>query len=139
MKRKLAVTIMTVGLVTSLPLAAFAHECLNASRSDTGSQNAAHGNWFYISEADVVGFVSEIVGADPAVVGDAFLAEVEAQGFPTSFSIFIGNHTIGANPTTNELVAAYEDGQKSADGKGIDHANTLVGAYIAIMLGVVGA
>jgi len=139
MKRRLAVVVTTVALVTSSPLAALAHECLNASRSDTGSQNAAHGKWFYISETEVVGFVSEIVGADPAVVGEAFLAEVEAQGLPTSFSIFVGNHTIGANPRTFELVAAYEDGQKSADGKGIDHANTLVGAYVAIMLGVLGA
>lgn len=32
------------------------------------------------------------------LVGEAFLAEVEAQGLPTSFSIFVGNHTIGANP-----------------------------------------
>jgi len=138
MKRRLAVVVTTVALVTSMPLAALAHECLNASRSDTGSQNSAHGAWLYISEAEVVGFVSEIVGADPAVVGEAFLTEVEAQGLPTSFSIFIGNHTIGANPTSGELVAAYEDGQKSADGKGIDHANTLVGVYIAIMLGVAG-
>lgn len=138
MKRKLAVVATTVALVTSMPLAALAHECLNASRSDTGSQNSAHGAWLYFSEAEVVGFVSGIVGADPAVVGEAFLAEVEVQGLPTSFSIFIGNHTIGANPTSGELVAAYQDGQKSANGKGIDHANTLVGVYVAIMLGVAG-
>jgi hypothetical protein len=122
-----------------MPLAALAHECLNASRSDTGSQNAAHGKWFYISETEVVGFVSEIAGADPAVVGEAFLAEVEAHGLPTSFAIFIGNHTIGANPTSHELVAAYEDSQKSADGKGIDHASALVEAYVAIMLEVLEA
>lgn len=57
-----------------------AHECPNASRSDTGSQDAAHGNWIYISEAEVVGFISGMTGADPTEVGDAFLAEVEAQG-----------------------------------------------------------
>jgi hypothetical protein len=134
MRRRLSIVVMTAVLVTSMPLAAMAHECLNASRSDTGSQNAAHGNWLYISSEELVGFVAEIVGADPAEVGDAFLAEVEAEGLPTSFSIFIGNHVIGANPASGELVAAYQDGLKSADGEGIDHASVLVERYVAIML-----
>jgi hypothetical protein len=136
MRKRLAVVVTTAALVMSMPVAAPAHECLNANRSDTGSQNSAHGNWFYLSATEVVGFVAEFVGADPAVVGEAFLAEVEAQGLPTSFSIFIGKLTIGANPTTHELVAAYADGQKSADGKGIDHANALFETYVAIMLSV---
>jgi hypothetical protein len=90
----------------------------------------------YISEAEVVGLIAEMVGADPALVGEAFLAEVEAQGLPTSFSIFVGKLVIGTKPTTHELVAAYEDGQKSADGKGVDHANALVGTYVEIMVGL---
>ena len=134
MKRRLTVLAASAVMVLAVPTAAFAHDCLNASRSDTGSQNAAHGNWIYISEAEVVGFVAAIVGADPAAVGEAFLAEVEAQGLPTSFSIFIGPIVIGANPTSFELVAAYEDGLKSANGKGIDHASALVETYVGIML-----
>ena len=138
MKKRLVALATTVVMVLGMPVAALAHQCLNADRSDTGSQNSAHGNWFYISEEEVVGFVSEYVGVDPAEVGEDFLAEVEAQGLPTSFSIFIGRLTIGANPTTHELVAAYQDSEKSADGKGIDHINALFESYVAIMLTVTG-
>lgn len=136
MRSKLTIATMAAAMVLAMPLGALAHECLVASRSDTGSQNSAHGNWFYISETEVVGFVAGSVGADPEEVAEAFLAEVEAQGLPTSFSIFVGKHTIGANPTTHELVAAYEDGVKSGNGKGIDHISALFEAYVAIMLSV---
>lgn len=136
MRRKLTIATMAAAMVLAMPLGALAHECLVADRSDTGSQNSSNGNWVYISETEVVGFVAGFVGADPEQVGEAFLAEVEAQGLPTSFSIFVGKIIIGANPTTHELVAAYEDGVKSANGKGIDHASALVERYVAIMLGV---
>ena len=136
MRRTLTLGAVTAALVVAMPMAAFAHDCLNASRSDTGSQNSANGNWFYISEAEVVGFISSLVGVDPADVGDEFLAAVEAEGLPTSFSIFIGKLVIGTNPNTHELVASYQDGVKSSNGKGIDHAEELVGRYVQIMLDV---
>lgn len=139
MKKKsyLSAAALSMALVVAAPTAALAHSCLNASRSDTGSQNAAHGNWVYISSDDIVAFISSIAGVDPTGHEADFLAAVEEAGLPTSFSIFIGKHTIGANPTTHELVAAYEDGTKSADGKGIDHADELIPVYIGLMLSVV--
>lgn len=138
MKKKsyLSAAALSMALVVAAPTAALAHSCLNASRSDTGSQNAAHGNWVYIPSEEIVGFIAFLAGVDPTGHEADFLAAVEEAGLPTSFSIFIGNHTIGANPTTHELVAAYEDGTKSADGKGIDHADELIPLYIGLMLSV---
>lgn len=136
MRRKLTTLALTAAILVAAPTAALAHECVNASRSDTGSRNSANGNWVYISSEEIVEFIAEIVEVDPADHEEAFLAAVEEAGLPTSFSLFIGKHTIGSNPTTHELVAAYEDGTKSANGKGIDHLRELVGAYIGIMLGV---
>lgn len=127
-----------VAMAVSAPTAAWAHDCLNASRSDTGSRNAAHGNWEYISEEDVVGFIGGVAGVpDPSGIADAFLAEIEARGLPTSFSIFVGPLVIGANPKTFEPVAAYADGSKSGNGKGIDHASALIPIYVEIMLELV--
>lgn len=140
MKKKsyLSAAALSMALVVAAPTAALAHSCLNASRSDTGSQNAAHGNWVYIPSEEIVGFIAFLAGVNPTGEDAAeFLAAVEEAGLPTSFSIFIGKHTIGANPTTHELVAAYEDGTKSADGKGIDHADELIPVYIGLMLSVV--
>lgn len=138
MKKKsyLSAAALSMALVVAAPTAALAHSCLNASRSDTGSQNAAHGNWVYIPSEEIVGFIASIAGVDPTGHEADFLAAVEEAGLPTSFSIFIGNHTIGANPTTHQLVAAYEDGTKSANGKGIDHADELIPLYIGLLLSV---
>jgi hypothetical protein len=136
MRKRLTVIFMTAALITSMPLAALAHECINANRSETGSQNAAHGAWFYISEAEVIGFVAGALGLTPEQVDevdDAFFAELRAQKLPTSFSVFIGKLTIGTNPTTHEVVAAYQDSDKSADGNGIDHLDALGTRYVGIM------
>lgn len=139
MKKKsyLSAAALSMALVVAAPTAALAHDCLNASRSDTGSRNAAHGNWFYVSSDDLVWFISSEAGVSPTAEEAAeFLAAVEEAGLPTSLSFF-GGHTIGTNPTTHELVAAYEDGTKSKDGKGIDHASELIPAYIGLLLSVV--
>lgn len=136
MRRRLTTLAVAGLMVMAVPSAALAHECLNASRSETGSRNSANGNWVYIGEAEVVEFIAFLAGADPAAVADEFLAAVEEAGLPTSFSIFIGSHVIGANPKTGELVAAYQNSHKSNNGKGIDHAEALIGVYIDIMLSV---
>lgn len=136
MRRTIRTLALAGAIILAAPTAALAHDCINASRSETGSQNAAHGSWVYIPQEEVVGFIAFLAGVDPAEHGEAFLAAVEAAGMPTSFSIFIGKHTIGTNPTTHELVAAYQDGTKSSNGKGIDHAEALIPAYIEIMLEV---
>ena len=134
MKRPLTVLIAVVAMAISAPAAAWAHDCLNASRSDTGSRNSTNGNWVYISEEEVVSFIAGVAGVqDPSGIADDFLAEVEARGLPTSFSIFVGPLVIGANPKTHEPVAAYADGSKSSNGKGIDHANNLIPVYVDIM------
>lgn len=139
MKKKsyLSAAALSMALVVAAPTAALAHDCFNASRSDTGAQNAGHGNWFYVSPDMLVGFISGEAGVNPTgEEAAAFLAAVEEAGLPTSFSIF-GGRLIGLNPTTEELVAAYEDGTKSKDGKGIDHADEYIPVYIELLLSVV--
>jgi len=136
----MTVLIAVVAMAISAPTAAWAHDCLNASRSDTGSRNSTNGNWTYISEEEVVSFIAGVVGVgDPSAIAGDFLAEVEARGLPTSFSIFVGPLLIGANPKTHERVAAYADGSKSSDGKGIDHAENLIPVYADIMFQLVNS
>lgn len=90
---------------------AFAFECYNASRSDTGNANAANGAQYSLAE----------VLADPEFVGlcpegvDFVLAGLEAEGIDTGVLINFNALMAGG------LEKNGKGGEKLHDGKGIDH------------------
>ncbi|MFW5470971.1 hypothetical protein ACOCJ4_13095 [Knoellia sp. CPCC 206435] len=113
-----------LGLATATGAAA--HECFNASRSEQGNMKAgANSNaWFTL-------LVSEAIGGDVAdgvltpQQGECVLAEYEASGAPSSF-------TIKTRAGRDGVVGGPND----ADGHGIDHVfaaygDAIGGAYAA--------
>jgi hypothetical protein len=115
----IALTIVAAG-------AASAHECFNASRSDQGNLMAGtHASrWVY------VGTLAELLSTPPEPGAPALtpaqydwaLAAARAAGAPSSFAVFIGNHTIAEG---TPAMAKH-----GADGHGIDH----FGDWIPILL-----
>jgi hypothetical protein len=116
---------------------ALAHECYNASRSAKGNAGADHSpRWLTVQLAEF--FADPSVGLTEAQQQQA-LALAQARGIPSSFTIFIGTHTIGSNPKTGELTPAFGRNGKAADGKGIDHIFARYGEQlIAIVIEVGG-
>jgi hypothetical protein len=116
---------------------ALAHECFNASRSAKGNAGADHSpRWLTVHLSEFFGDPS--VGLSEAQQQQA-LALAAARGIPSSFTIFIGTHTIGSNPKTGEPTPAFGRNGKAVDGKGIDHIFPRFGEQlIAIVIEVGG-
>lgn len=135
MIRKTVLTLaLTAGIVAATPGAALAHECFNASRSETGNANATHsGNWETLTLEHLYETVHEFVGGRPLTPQevDQAVGMATAQGVPSSFTVFHGGmlpRSTGTNAT----------GTKISDGKGIDHfasgyGDTLIGIYFALV------
>ena len=133
-KRIARAGVLATALVAVTASATFAHECYNASRSDKGNAGATHSaNWSTESVAELLTIIHffGIPGVDQALSAEqaevAFEAALE-MGVPAEVTIFVGKHTIGANG------AAFTEGGKASDGKGIDHfflahGEALIGAY----------
>ena len=103
--------------------AALAHECFNVNRSDKGNEAAGTNSkaWATLTLEDL----ALDVGLDEAQT-EAFLEAAAEAGVPFSFTIFVGNHTIGQNSP------AFTQGDNATDGKGIDwfftkYGETLLG------------
>jgi hypothetical protein len=116
---------------------ALAHECFNASRSEQGNAGAANSQrWLTVHLSEFFGDPS--IGLSEAQQQQA-LALAQERGIPSSFTIFIGTHTIGSNPKTGEPTPAFGRNGKAADGKGIDHIFEAYGdELIAIVIEVGG-
>jgi hypothetical protein len=139
MKLKKSAAVLSVAAVAAIatPTAALAHECYNANRSEQGNAGASNSQrWLTIETAEFFASAHEflpVAPLTPAQVAQAS-AMAQAQGIPSTFTIFIGAKTIG------EAAAAYEKNGKSADGKGIDHIFDAYGnQLVAIVFAVAGA
>ena len=96
---------------------ASAHECINASRSDRGNLMAGtHASrWVYIGTLEELLATAPEPGAPvltPAQQEWA-LGAAQAAGVPSSFAVFIGNHTIAEGTPAMDM--------HGANGRGIDH------------------
>lgn len=128
--RVLRASVLAISLIAVTAGATFAHECFNASRSAQGNAGASHSaNWstesiaglfFIIHEFGIPEVDQPLTPEQAAVALDAALE----MGVPVEVTIFFGRHTIGANG------AAFADGGKAADGRGIDHFFTAHGGAI---------
>jgi len=111
-----------IGLAAALTLgsgmAAYAHECYNANRSEKGNAGASKSQaWF------TVYFEELTMGLDPAdaeCVTDAYAS----TGAPMSFTI----HVKGANGQDGVVAGNNPNEGKSSDGKGIDEIFAAHGA-----------
>ena len=120
--------VLAIGLTIVATGAASAHECFNASRSDQGNVMAGtHASrWVYAGTLVELLSTPPEPGA-PALTPDQFewaLAAARAAGAPSSFAVFIGNHTIAEGTPAME--------KHGADGQGIDH----FGDWIPILLDI---
>lgn len=131
-KRITAVAALAAAVVLVVPAGALAHECYNPSRSDQGNEGAANSQrWLTIQTAEFFASAHEFLPVGP--LSEAQIAEAvklaQAQGIPTSFTIFVGSKTIGEGTP-----AALKH---AADGKGIDHIFAAHGdALVAIVFAV---
>lgn len=141
--RRFVALMVIVGVFMSLPMVAYAHECIVANRSNAGAENSGNaGVWETVTTDDVIYFVFE---GDPnveqivAVYGDAYREAVEEAGLPTSFSIF-SRLTLGTVPTTGEFTPAYDGTGRSGDLQGIDHlfSGGLADTYVGLLLALIG-
>jgi hypothetical protein len=135
--RRLAVVTAT-SLAFLVPAGtALAHECFNASRSAKGNAGATNSQrWITVHLSEFFGDPS--IGLSDAQQQQA-LALADERGIPSSFTIFIGAHTIGSHPKTGEPTPAFGRNGKAADGKGIDHIFAAYGdELIAIVIEVGG-
>jgi hypothetical protein len=118
---------LAAAIVLGTGATAFAHECINSSRSDKGNEKAGANSqaWFTIHvEEALAGDV-----ADGLITGDqaaCILEEYSATGSPMSFTIHVKgavgqDGTIGSHNPNEELMS---------DGRGIDHFIDLYGAAI---------
>ena len=112
---------------------AFAHECINSSRSDKGNEKAGSNSqaWFTIHvEEALAGDV-----ADGLITGDqaaCILEEYAATGSPMSFTI----HVKGATGQNGTIGANNPNDERMSDGRGIDHfidmyGGAIFGSYVA--------
>ena len=133
-KRITAVATLAAAALLVVPAGALAHECYNPSRSEQGNEGAANSQrWLTIQTAEFFAFAHEFLPVEPlseAQISEA-VAMAQAQGIPTSFTIFIGSKTL------NEGTPAAL--KHAADGNGIDHIFAAHGdALVAIVFAVAG-
>jgi hypothetical protein len=132
MKRRFLLVTAVAATALALPTAAFAHECYVASRSDQGNAGAANSQrWLTIQTAEFFGFAHEFLPIQPMTAQQIAQASAlaTAQGIPSTFTIFVGSHTL-AEGTPAAL-------KHAADGKGVDHifaayGEQLVGIALAV-------
>jgi hypothetical protein len=118
--------------LTTFTSSAFAHECIVASRSDTGNVSAGTNskNWFYVgSLKDLFGYVPMLAGiVDPTLQLpplsadqlDWAVQEGRSLGLPSTYTIFVNIHVgqgegvlLGGTPVDGSAL--------TSNGKGIDH------------------
>lgn len=112
---------------------ALAHECFNASRSAQGNTGADNSPvWETVQLAEF--FADPSLGLSATQQSQA-LQLAEEQGIPSSFTIYVGNHTLLTRANSGTDTPAVD--KHSADGKGIDHifdayGDQLIGIVIAV-------
>jgi hypothetical protein len=127
---------LAAALVLGSGAGAYAHECFNPSRSDQGNAKAGANSqaWFTLVVASAIqGDV--LSGAITQQQADCILAEYEATGAPSSFTLLVKGAvgqggTIGAHNPNAGLMA---------DGKGIDHLFAAYGEQIGGSYAACGA
>jgi len=126
MLRKLvAATALAGVLLVPTAGAAFAHECVIASRSDQGDAMAAsHAKtWGTLTLTDIFGFILPDALQQPSLSPSQLewaIATAEAQGIPYSFTTRT-DKTIGEGSANPNL----------ADGRGLDHLVDVYGDQVA--------
>lgn len=135
-RRLTTVAGLTAGMLVTSGAAAFAHECMIASRSQQGQQAAGHSaNWFSEDMAshgayDFTFAVIGVVEPTTAMLDDAVALHLE-QGLERWTSFFM-QHTLLTDPKTHADNPAAE--KHATDDRGVDHwfASDLGQAMIAI-------
>lgn len=118
-RRGLAVAAVACAIALVPAGSALAHECYNASRSAKGNAGADHSpRWLTAQLAEF--FADPGLGLSQAQQTEALRLAAE-RGIPSSFTIFIGNHTIGTRASDGSDTPAFGRNGHSADGRGIDH------------------
>lgn len=118
MMRLGATAALSAGLVVGSGVGAWAHECFNASRSDTGNEMAGSRSqaWFTLRIADAI--ADDVAnGAYTAEDGECLLAAYTETGAPLSFTI----HVKGATGQEGVIGLHNKHEEQHTDGKGIDH------------------
>ena len=122
MRRFLASLALASSITMVAAPAAFAHQCVIASRSAQGDAGAQHSKvWGVLPLAVVFGFIHEGIGEPltPAQI-DWAVGEAVSQGLPAGGWTIRIDKTIGEGSSNPNL----------ADGKGLDHLAQSVGAQI---------
>ncbi len=118
---------LAAAIVIGSGAGAFAHECINSSRSDQGNAKAGANSqsWWTL---DVVGAIygDAQAGYITTQQAECIIAAYEATGAPMSFTIKVK----GANGQDGTLGAKNPNDGLMADGKGIDHLFDAYGAQI---------
>jgi hypothetical protein len=117
-KRVVAGTALSAGLVVGSGVGAWAHECFNASRSDQGNAMAGERSqaWFTLRIADAIASDVE-AGWYSAEDGACILDAYTATGAPLSFTL----HVKGAIGQDGVIGMHNRNDELHVDGKGIDH------------------
>jgi hypothetical protein len=126
--RRLAAGAALAGaLVLGSGAGAWAHECYNASRSDTGNEMAGSKSqaWFTLVVSDAIQGDVE-AGLITQEQADCINEAYAESGAPASFTI----HVKGANGQDGLVAGHNPNDGLMADGKGIDHALAAYGDVI---------
>lgn len=125
----IAAPLVTIGMVVGTASAAFAHHCINVSRSEQGNAGAEASNgWETLSLADLYGFLISSAGdfgLPPAELSDipAMVAAAKAAGVPDGF--VVNMHATASGGTEKK-----EGAPQNSDGKGIDFLDAAYGEQI---------
>lgn len=137
LKKKLLVApVVAFGVVVGSSTAAFAHHCINESRSAQGNAGAGQSNgWFTLTLEDLFADAvanNEDFGLPPADVGDIpdMVEAAQEAGVPDSFVVLA--HSTAANGLQKK-----DDPKQASDGRGIDffdsvYIEDLIGAYLSV-------
>ena len=129
-----------VGLAAAIVLGsgagAFAHECINSSRSDQGNQQAgSHSQaWWTLHVEDAIAG-DAAAGYITGEQAECILETYSATGAPMSFTIMVK----GANGQGGTLGSRNPNPGLMADGTGIDHLFDAYGAQILASYAACGA
>lgn len=132
----IAAPLVTIGMVVGTASTAFAHHCINVSRSAQGNTGAAASNgWETLSLEDLYGFLISSAGEfglPPADVSDipAMVAAAKAAGVPDGF-------VVNSHATASGGLEKKEGASQTANGKGIDfldgaYGEQIFGAYFQV-------
>lgn len=127
---------LAAALVLGSGAGAYAHECLNSSRSDQGNAKAGANSqaWFtLVVDSAIQGDV--LAGTITQQQADCIKAAYAATGAPSSFTLMVK----GAVGQDGVIAAHNPNSGLMGDGKGIDHLFAAYGAQIGGSYAACGA